>query len=99
MEEKPNFATTSDMDMFFSAANSTLNSIHGLANACIDLSESRRNAAPGQPNSYRQPISYGYGYADNGSNPYNMFGNVQNNTGYPGFSNPAYGNPGGLGGY
>lgn len=88
-----------ELDRIFSGMSNTVNSAHGFASAVCDMIDSRRNV--GQQNNgtpqYQQPVQYGYGYADN-SNPYGNYFNglnqSQNNTGYPGFTNPGYGNTG-----
>lgn len=92
-----------DIDRIFSGASDVLVGAHGFASAVADMADSRRNM--GQQNNgapqYQQPVQYGYGYADN-SNPYGNYFNglnqPKNNAGYPGFTNPGYGNTG-MGGY
>lgn len=92
------------------AAQNTVGAIANGINDVRGVMDSRRNM--GQPTGnygggYQQPVSYGYGYSDSGgyyptSNSYypsqTMTNNGLNNYGgYPGFTNPGYGNISGIG--
>ena len=93
---------TSDMDAIFNGATVAVNGVQNITNAVAEtvngvrniMDNSRRNMVAPTPQTYTQPVSYGYAYDDS---PYNnnMMSPYQNSQqmagGYPGFTNPMYG--------
>lgn len=88
------------------AADAIATGINDIRNS---TNNSRRNMGPyqqnnpGYNNGYAQPVSYGYGYADNSGygggygypTNYPTYAGTNNYGGYPGFTNPGYGNTAG----
>lgn len=110
--------TTQEMDAIFNGTAATINAAQNVCNALASgandvkniVENSRRNQTGYNNGGYvndaynQQPVTYSYGYADNGYNGYPGYGNYYNNSGmgypngdpdyYAGFSDPSYGNTG-----
>lgn len=95
-----------DLDAIFNGAGTVLTTTQNVTNAIASginevkglMDNSRRSyQAPVQQQTY-QPVTYGYGYGENNYNGYPGYPgmsynpNQQMNVGYPGFTNPGYGN-------
>lgn len=90
--------------------NTVQNTVDAVANGINDIrnaTNSRRNTGQYQQpnqgyNGYTAPVSYGYGYSDTGyggygyPNRYPSYQGMNNFGGYPGFTNPGYGNTAGA---
>lgn len=102
--------TKDELDAIFGHSSNIANGVAQTIDAAHDVfntftggnTDSRRNFGPMNPG-LNQPapsvVSYGYGYADNGSNGMgNTFGMNNNSSGYPGISHPSWGmaNGGGM---
>ena len=101
---------SSDLDAIFNGASSVINTTQNITQAIANgvndvhniMDTSRRSIQMSQPSNYQAPVTYGYGYSDNGYPGYNGMGynyynqnQYQMNTGYAGFTNPNYGSTAG----
>lgn len=103
---------STDLDAIFNGAGTVLTTTQNVTNAIASginevrgLMDNSRRSYQAPPQQQYQPVTYGYGYGENNYNgypgyqgmSYNGYPNNGNmNVGYPGFTNPGYGNMGGY---